>query len=287
MPCPYYARVTLWVIKMTKTIYILTLLLLFACQSREEQLQETFESHYVVESYYSNADDPKNLNSVKYFDSSDRLIREIGKEGDCTQYIYESSGKLKEKVWGRSCDQVQGVRHILIYDTLGNHVGTYSTHAAIVDLDTVKFEQINFYDRENRLVKEKVAERIEAQGDTIKTWNYYTYNRNRIDSLVVKENDGLLWKGVYRYDSTGRLIEVKKNRRDTFENEFYIYDDLGRLIEKQTKTNDKVASPMGTHKVPDTKRAYTYDSTGFQAKEILYHDGKAVVQIVKVKEYKN
>lgn len=272
---------------MKETIYILTLLLLIACQSREKQLQETFESLYVVKSYYSNADDPKNLNSLKYFDSSDRLIREIGKEGDCTQYIYDSSGKLKEKAWGRSCDQGMEVRHIFIYDSLGNHVGTYSTHEAFVKLDTVQYEQINFYDSENRLIKEKIAERVEPHGDTIKMWNYYTYNGNSKDSLVVKENDGLLWKGVYKYDSTGRLIELKKNRMDTFENELFIYDDFGRLVEKHTETNDKVATPMGTLKVPDTKKTYTYDSTGFQAKEILYHDGKAVIQVVNIKEFKN
>lgn len=284
---PISCTITLWVINMTRTIYILILLLLVACQSREKQLQEPFESGYVVKSYYSNADDPKNLNSVKYYDSSDRLIREIGKEGDCTQYIYDSNGKLKEKVWGRSCDQVQGVRHIFIYDSFGNHVGTYSTHEAFVKLDTVQYEQIYFYDSENRLVKEKVAERVEPQGDTVKTWNYYTYNGNRKDSLVVKENDGLLWNGVYKYDSAGRLIAVEKTRRNIFENEFYTYDDLGRLIEKQTKTIDKVTSPVGTLKVLDTKRVYTYDSTDFQAKEILYHDEKAVIQVVNIKEYKN
>jgi hypothetical protein len=44
---------------------------------------------------------------------------------------------------------------------------------------------------------------------------------------------------------------------------------------------------MGVLKVPDTKRIYTYDSAGFLNKDILYHDSKAVIQEVNIKEYKN
>ncbi|RDV12014.1 hypothetical protein DXT99_23070 [Pontibacter diazotrophicus] len=43
----------------------------------------------------------------------------------------------------------------------------------------------------------------------------------------------------------------------------------------------------GVLKAPDLKTVYSYDSTGFLAKEILYHDGKGVVQIVNIKEYEN
>ncbi|WP_147294329.1 hypothetical protein [Pontibacter diazotrophicus] len=112
-------------------------------------------------------------------------------------------------------------------------------------MDTVNFEQIYFYDIENRLVKEKIAERVESQGDTIKTWNYYTYVGNKKDSLLVTEGNGLLWKGAYKYDTTGRLVELRKTRRDTYENEFFLYDDLGRLVEKQTITNYKFDTPVG------------------------------------------
>ncbi|RDV10245.1 hypothetical protein DXT99_26700 [Pontibacter diazotrophicus] len=230
---------------MTKTIYILTLLFLVACQSREGKQQEGFDPEYVVKSYYSNADDPENLKLLKYYDSSDRLLREIGKEGDCIRYIYDKTGKLIEKVWGRGCQQVQGVRSILFYDTLGNLLGTYTTSDTLVNMDTVNFEQIYFYDIENRLVKEKIAERVESQGDTIKTWNYYTYVGNKKDSLLVTEGNGLLWKGAYKYDTTGRLVELRKTRRDTYENEFFLYDDLGRLVEKQTITNYKFDTPVG------------------------------------------
>lgn len=266
----------------------MTLLLIVACQSREKQQHQSLEAQYVVKSYYSNADDPKNLNAVKYYDSSDRLLREIGKEGDCIRYIYDETGKLVEKVWGRSCGQAQvAVRHILIYDSLSNHVGTYSTFNTLVDMDTVHYEQIYFYDSEKRLVKEKIAERVESSGDTIKTWSYYTYDGNKKDSMVIKENDGLLRKGAYKYNKSGKLVELRKTLRNTFDNEHFIYDNLGRLIEKRTKTNEKVTTPMGVLKLPDTKKVYTYDSAGFLNKEILYHDGKAVVQIVNIKEYKN
>ncbi|MCC9165254.1 hypothetical protein [Pontibacter harenae] len=273
---------------MTKPIYILTLLLLLvACQGRERKQEESFDSKFVVRSYHSNSDNPENLKSVKYYDSSDRLLREIGREGDCIRYIYDERGKLLEKVWGRGCQQVMGVRNILIYDYLGNHVGAYTTSDTLVNIDTVSFEQIYFYDSENRLVKEKIAERIEPQGDTIKTWNYYTYVGNKKDSLLVKENNGLLWKGVYNYDTTGRLLELRKTRRDTYENEYFLYDDFGKLVEKQTKTNYKIATPLGVAKAPNSRTTSTYDSAGFQTKEILYHNGKAVVQVVHTKEYKN
>ena len=273
---------------MTKTIYILTLVLFVACQSQEKQQQERLEYEYVVKSYYSNPEDSKNLHTIKFYDSSDRLLREIGREGDCIRYIYDETGKLKEKVWGRSCEQVHGaVRSILIYDSLDNHVGTYTTHDSLVNLDTLDYKQTYFYDSKNRLIKEKTAERVEPSGDTVETWNYYTYDGNRRDSVVIMENDGLLWKGAYKYDKSGKLVELRKTRRNIFENEYFIYDNHGRLIEKLTEVNDKVASPIGVVKVPDSKIVYMYDSAGFLSKEILYHDGKAVVQEVNIKEYKN
>lgn len=269
---------------MTKTIYIWALILIVACQSREKKQQESFAPQYIIKSYYDNSNDYKNLKAIKYYDLSNRLLRETGKEGDCTRYLYDETGKLIEKVWVRSCEQGQGVRSIFIYDSSGNHVGIYMTLDTLVNLDTVEYEQTYFYDNENRLVKEKVAERVEPLNDTVETWNYYSYDGDKKDSVIVKENDILLWKGDYKYDMNGRLVELRKTRRNTYENEYFIYDDLGRLIEKQTKTNGNVVTPMGIVEIPDTKRVYTYDSTGFQNKEILCHDGKAIVQIINIKE---
>jgi hypothetical protein len=270
-----------------KAVYIFILCLVAACQSQGEGSQSDFNSFYEVYSYYGNPDDPKNLRSVRYFDSSNKLLRELGGDVGCTRYIYDETGKLIETVWGRSCEQRHGVRNIFIYDSLNNHIGNFTTYDTLISLDTIQFQQTFFYDSANRLVKEKTGERVESPFDTIATWKYYFYSGSKIDSVKLLENDGLLWNIAYRYDKKGRLEGLRKTRGNTYENEYYIYDGFGKLIEKGTNSNEKVTSPMGSFDMPETKRVYTYDSSGFQTKEILYHDGKAVVEVNNIKKFKN
>ena len=281
----WYIR-ELWGIKMMSTTkYILILILIISCRTIEKTPINNPIPKYVITSYYNNPDEPKNFFSAKYYDSSDNLIREIGRDGDCERYIYDTNGVLIETIWGRTCDN--GVRKIFIFDSLGNHIGYYRTFDTLVNLDTVPFEQIKFYDSQNRLIKEKVNERKSSEGDTIKTWNYYSYDGAIKTSVVIKENNITIWNGTYKYDSVGRLTELKKIRKRVFEIEYYIYDSIGRIIEKGTKSNGKLITEMGTYEIPDRKRIYSFDSTGFAFKETLYQDDKVELRVFNIKTYNN
>jgi len=263
--------------------YILFQFLITSCRDSEKVPQDTIVSQYVITSYYNNSDDPKNFASAKYYDSSNKLIREIGGDGDCTRYIYDETDKLIETIWGRTCEY--GVRQILIFDTLGNHIGYYRPLDSIFDIDTIQFDQIKFYDSQNRLVEEKVDERKNVHGEKIFTRNYYTYEGENKSSVEIKENDITIWKGTYQYDTKGRLVELKKVRKSVFEIDYYVYDDSDRLIEKGTKSNVKTITPLGTFDYPEKKRVFQYDSTGFLNKEIVYHDNKILVKVINIKTY--
>jgi YD repeat-containing protein len=270
---------------MRTQIHILILLLITSCSFNTKETKESTVPSYKVISYYNNTVDQKNIFSIKYYDSSDRLIREIGRDEDCTRYIYDGKGRLIETIWGRTCGS--GMRQIYIFDSSGNHVGFYKTEDTVhICTDTVKFEQIKFYDSQNRLTAEKVDERHDMEEDTISTWNYYTYGGKIKAAVEIKENEIAIWHGLYHYDTKGRLIELEKVRNNDFEIEYYIYNDSGQLIEKGTKSNGKLITKIGTFKIPNRKRIYDYDSTGFATKETLYQDDKVELRIFNVKTYR-
>ncbi len=97
----------------------------------------------------------------------------------------------------------------------------------------------------------------------------------------------MLWRVAYQYDPKDRLAELIKTRGDTYEKEYFVYNQSGNLVQHGTKTNEKLTIPIGTFQKPDSKRIYTYDSTGFQTQEILYHNEKAIVQVINIKKYKH
>lgn len=238
--------------------------------------------HYVITSYYNNPDDPENFRDAKYYDSTDRLIREIGRDGDCKKYIYDNSGRLIEIVWGRTCED--GIRQIYVFDTSGHHVGYYRTRDTIVDLDTVQFEQIKFYDSQDRLIEEKVNERNTMDGVIFSTWNFYTYIGEIKSTVAIKVNDILHWEGTYHYDTKARQVELKKVRKERFETDYSIYNDAGQLIEQGTKTNNQFITPMGTFETPQEKIIFRYDTMGFMNEEIQYHDNKTLQRIIYIKQ---
>ena len=268
------------------TIYkiISILIILVSCRNIDKKQYDNYIPKYVITSYYNNQDDPENFICAKYYDSSDRLIREIRRES-CERFIYDSSGILIETIWGRTCNN--GFRKILIFDSLGNHIGYYKTFDSIINMDTVEFEQIKFYDFKNRLIKEKINERIDSNSDTISLWYYYSYNDDKKSKIEIKKNDITIWKRNLEYDSNGRLTESKDVRGNIYEKEYYIYDSLNRLIEKGIKSNGKIITPIGTFDIPHKKTTYSFDSTGFVFKETQFENEKVKLIIINEKKIIN
>ena len=259
---------------MRTTLYIILLFLVISCHNRYK-VHHKFDPYYVVKSYNDSSDISKKLVLTRYFDKSNNLLREVYSHGGCTNYIYDKDEKLIETYRARTCGY-RGIRKIFIYDSLDNHIGHYWTRDTTVDLDTIKFERTHFYDSVNRLIKEMTDERFDSHGRKIKTWNFYSYNRDLKSSVVIKNNDITQWVGTYKYDSLGRLIELNKALNKNYKIEFFIYNELNQLVEERVKSNDRVIVPQGTFNMPIIKRIYEYDSVGFLFRKTTYRDEKLV-----------
>ncbi|MGC1204247.1 MAG: hypothetical protein WA839_05085, partial [Flavobacteriaceae bacterium] len=160
-----------------RRIFQITIIFLFnlSCRTSDNNSGNELTYQYKVDSYYNNTNEAKNFISTKYYDSNDKLLREIKRDGICIEYLYNENNKVAETVTGRNCDF--GRRSIFIYDSAGNHLGNFETLQANIDLDTVNFEQTKFYNDLNQLVKEKISETKSIDGELIEIWNLYKYDR--------------------------------------------------------------------------------------------------------------
>lgn len=271
-----------------RRIFQITIIFLFnlSCRTSDNNSGNEFTYHYEVDSYYNNSNEPKNFISTKYYDSSDKLIRETKRDGICIEYLYNENDKIAETVTGRNCDF--GRRSIFIYDSAGNHLGNFETLQPNIDLDTVDFEQTKFYNDLNQLVKEKISETKSIDGELIEIWNLYKYDKDLKTSLEVKKNDFTEWYGTYKYDSVGNILELKKTRNERYETETFTYNNLGLLIEIEKKNNGKLITPMGTFDHPDRRIVFKYDSTNFLYEESIYDNDKFTVKTINEKSiFKN
>jgi hypothetical protein len=271
---------------MMKQRYILVILLLIAsCKANDRKSDVDFNYDYEVRCYSSNSNDPKNFQYSEFF-LNNTLVRKIGREGDCTRYFYNSEGKLIETRWGRNCSY--GRRDILIYDSLNNYIGNYITLDSIVNLDTVKFEQTFFYDKQHRLIKELTDTRDTEGGKELKAWKCYEYDGNKIIREISLTNSDTIWKGKYTYDSKGRLINIYRVRNKVYESEDFKYNENGLLIEKVITSTENPITPETSFSAGNNKRTYLYDSTGFLTTEILYnHQGKIEIKTIYLRLKEN
>jgi hypothetical protein len=269
-----------------KQRYILVILLfILSCKTNDRKSDCDFNYDYEVRCYSWNSNDPKNFRYSEFY-RHDTLIRKIGREGDCTRYFYDSTGLLVETRWGRDCSY--GIRNILIYDSLKNHIGYYRTMDSVVNLDTVKYDQIFFYDTHNRLIKECTNKGNNSNYEHFETWKNYNYLGNKIIREITLTNSDTIWKGKYTYDSKGRLINIYRVRNKVYESEDFKYNEKGLLIEKVITSTENPITPEVSFSAGNNKRTYLYDSTGFLTTEILYnHKGKVEIKTIYLKLEKN
>jgi len=266
---------------MKTTTLLITIIFLVSCQNQNKNVNRTFDFSYEIRSY-NNYPTKQSISQYEYYNSDNKLIRRID-EG-CTKYLYNRTGKLSETIWSRNCESSKGgKREIFLYDSSGNLIGKYLTNSTKIKLDTIHFEQTYFYDKINRLIKEKTKERTISTGERLVTWNYYSYQDTVKDSVKIKENDIIQWNGSYKYDSNGRLIEFKKVRNNDYEIDYNIFNALGQLIERGTKTNEVLICPYGIFTHPQRKFLYFYDTKGFQYKEEFFLDGKLTYRTINIK----
>jgi hypothetical protein len=265
-------------------VFILTITSCVPSDKTSEPLD--FDYAYEILTYYDDTLDIKNLRHVEYFDANGKLLRVVGTEEGCTQFIYNNQGQLVEKIWGRTCDK--GLRELMIYDSSKNLLGTYRTRDSLINVDTVTYRQLYFYDSDNNLIKEFEREWNNSNGEHFEQWNFYTYKIGRRVKDTIRQNQGLVWAGTYEYDSKSNLISLNRVRRNIFAIETFKYDSSGRLIEEEIKSNEYPLTPEVTHSAGNNKTYYKYNEDGqLIEKKNLSHKGKVVSRVLYIKKWKN
>lgn len=245
-----------------------------------------FDYAYEIMTYYGDTLDNKNLRHVEYFDNEGKLLRVVGTEEGCTRFIYNDQGQLIEKIWGRTCDT--GFRELMIYDSSKNLLGTYRTTDSLINIDTVKYTQLFFYDSDNNLIKEFEREWNNSDGEHFEQWNFYSYKDGRRIKDTIRQNQGLVWAGTYEYDSESNLISLNRVRKKIFEIETFKYDSSGRLIEEEIRSNEYPLTPEVTYSAGNNKTYYKYSQDGqLIEKKNLSHKGKVNSRVLYKKRWKN
>lgn len=264
---------------MRTSVYISSIIfILVSCSFERKDIDSfyNFDYDYELRSYYS--DDLENHKSAQFF-LDGKLIRRAIRKGSCEEFHYDSTGRIMETTWGRNCEY--GRRTIFIYDSLNNHIGYYSTIDSVVNLDAVKFEQILFYDSDNRLIKERTDKRNDVHGVEFEIWKSYTYTDSLIQTETTLRDSDTLWIGKYSYDSNHNLIKIHKVRNGLYETELFKYNRNGLLIEKEIISTENPVTPETSFSAGNNKRTYKYDSDGVLTEEtLLNHKGK--VEIKKI-----
>ncbi len=268
-------------------VSIASLLTITSCVFSDKNSEPLdFDHDYEILTYYDDTLDNKNLRHVEYFDTNGKLLRVVGTEEGCTRFIYNDQGQLVEKIWGRTCDK--DFRELMIYDSSKNLLGTYRTTDSLINLDTVTYTQLYFYDSDNNLIKEFEREWSNSDGEHVEQWNSYTYENGRKVKDTIRQNQGLVWAGTYEYDSKSNLISLKRVRRNIFETRTFKYDSSGRLIEEEIRSNEYPLTPEVTHSAGNNKTYYKYNQEGqLIEKKHLSHKGKVVSRVLYKKRWKN
>jgi hypothetical protein len=254
--------------------------------SDKSTLPLDFDYAYEISTYYDDTLDNKNLRHIEYFDANGKLLRVLGTEEGCTRFIYNDQGQLVEKIWGRTCDQ--RFRELMIYDSSKNLLGTYLTRDSLINLDTVTYTQLYYYDSDNNLIKEFEREWNNLDGEHFEQWHFYTYEDGRRVKDTIRQNQGLVWAGTYEYDSKSNLISLHRVRRSIFEIRTFEYDSSGRLIEEEIRSNEYPLTAKVTHSAGNNKTYYKYNQEGqLIEKKNISHKGKVDSRVLYKKRWKN
>ena len=163
------------------------LLLLWTCRSSKQHIPDfSDEIDYAYKAIvYSQSKNEREIYSYKYYNEHDNLIESVRFEHRL-KFLYDSIGNLQEEFWCRMYNCEIGIREIFMKDDFGNTIGVFrtNTYENNLNLDTVSFRQIKFYDEKNQLTEELIHSSNNVYGEYFEEWKYYFYENNRIISGI-------------------------------------------------------------------------------------------------------
>ena len=249
------------------------LLLISSCNSDREKVNRTYNFDYDYELRSYSFDDLDNHTGIRFY-LNGQIIRSIYKESGCKKYYYNSTGKIKESTWSRNCSYT-GRRTIFIYDSLNNHIGHYNTMDSVINFDTIAIDQTNFYNSNNKLIKERINKGVDIYGKKFEIWRHYTYSDSLIKSEITLDNNDTVWVGNYFYNSKNNLTKIHRTRNNVYETELFKYNINGLLIEQEIISTKNPVTPTTSHSAGNNTTTYEYDSNGtLIATTILNHKGE-------------
>lgn len=258
-------------------ISLAILMALFGCQSNKDRVpdfSDNIDYQYSETKYMDNHNNEEHIVSIKYFNKQNQLIEQVGHEFR-VKYTYDDKGNLTETFSCRMYNCDIGWRSILVYDSSGNHVGTYTTLDTLVNMDTVKVEQVKFYDNKKRLIKELAERGKDLNNDKFEYWKFYQYENERILSAIETRNGDTVWVGTYDYNKSGNLIRINRKNREKYKNEQFEYDKSNRLINWTIDSNENPLTENTSYSVSNNTTAYEYNHKGQLIREVTYnHKGE-------------
>ena len=258
-------------------ISLAILMALFGCQSNKERVpdfSDNIDYQYSETKYIDNHNNEEHIVSIKYFNKLNQLIEQVGHEFR-EKYTYDDKGNLTETFSCRMYNCDIGWRSILVYDSSGNHVGTYTTLDTLVNMDTVKVEQVKFYDNKKRLIKELAERGKDLNNDKFEYWKFYQYENERLLSAIETRNGDTVWVGTYDYNKSGNLIRINRKNREKYKNEQFEYDKSNRLINWAIDSNENPLTENTSYSVSNNTTAYEYNHKGQLIREVTYnHKGE-------------
>lgn len=257
---------------------ILFVVFFLSCKETGNQLTKP-DFTYRITKFANKENIQENFVECKYYDTFNRVVEEIGFEYR-TLYKYDNSGKLIGKFHCRIYDCDIGIWELVKYDDNGNVLGTFNTPQSFVNWDTVNFEQVHFYDEQNRLIREQTM-----KSDSYVAWKEYRYRFDKVLEEIEIGNGDTVWVGGYRYDDSGRILSIQRARGHLYENEFFKYDSVGNLAERKIDSNKYPLNEKTIFSVENNRTVYKYSSSGRLEKEIIYdHNDREYQRFIYVYE---
>jgi len=267
-------------------IVSITTILLFSCQSSRfvPNFSEQILYDYKV-IVYSCEGRNKEIHSFEYYNEKEQLVEQVQYEYRA-KYIYNTKGQLAEKFHCRMYNCQAGRREILIYDNNGNHIGTYRTSEENINMDTIKVEQIRFYDENNHLIKELSDKGTDVYGKPYEFWKYYIYENDKIANEITMRNNDTVWVGKYFYNEAGYLVSIYRKNGQKYQKETFEYDQSGKLIKEKIEDNTYPLTKDVSFSRDNNSKTFLYNEQGKLIEEIRYnHKGEELLKYKYVYEY--
>lgn len=252
----------------------LSLFIIVSCISRNEEYRVPDFSHSINFDYgikkIAEFEDDTSLVSYEYYNNDHDIVEIVGYEYR-TKFYYDPLGQLSKKFNCRMYNCEIGWWSFLKYDEHGNFIGSFNSKDSTISFDTVKVEQINFYDSDNQLVKELIDSGRNFYGEDFEVWKYYQYQNGLIKKETEIRNDDTVWVGTHNYNSNNDLTRIEYWREDKYRFIAYKYSTEGKLIGKYLESNLYELTDSTIISLNNSSTVYEYDSHGRLLKESTYN----------------